>query len=115
MKILNTLAWIKIHSIKLSRSGNQNVFLSICWRNIQVWTLVYEVVCTSGFEFLKTFVRIFEMYEFSIATFIKVLSYQSFDVKCLSQKIGGVWFSLLINKLIDSWERKIIYENLDCI
>ena len=27
MKILNTLAWIKIHSIKLSRSGNQNVFL----------------------------------------------------------------------------------------
>ena len=55
------------------------------------------------------------MYEFSIATFIKVLSYQSFDVKCLSQKIGGVWFSLLINKLIDSWERKIIYENLDCI
>ena len=46
--------------------------------------LVYEVVCTCGFEFLKTFVRIFEMYEFSAAPFIKVLSYQSFDVKCLS-------------------------------
>ena len=29
------------------------------------------------------------------------------------KKIGGVWFSLLINKLTDSYERKAIYENLD--
>ena len=69
------------------------------------------------------------MYEFYAAIFIKVLSYQSFDVKCLLlswdafvyrhakewQKIGGVWFSLLINKLIDSQKRKVIYENFDCI
>ena len=34
MKILDTLAWKNIHSIKLSGSGNQKVFLFICWRNI---------------------------------------------------------------------------------
>ena len=41
---------------------------------------VYEVMCTCGFKFLRTFVRIFEMYEFSAAVFIKVSSYQIFDV-----------------------------------
>ena len=42
--------------------------------------LVYDAVCACGFEFSKTFARIFEMYEFFAAIFIKVLSYQSFDV-----------------------------------
>ena len=45
--------------------------------------LVYEVMCTCGFKFLRTFVRIFEMYEFSAAIFIKAFSYQIVDVKCL--------------------------------
>ena len=45
--------------------------------------LVYEVVCACGIELLRTFLRIFVMHEFSAAIFIKVLSYQSFDVKCL--------------------------------
>ena len=40
-------------------------------------------MCAHGFKFLRTFVMIFEMYEFSAATFIKVLSYQSFEAKCL--------------------------------
>ena len=35
---------------------------------------------TCGFKFLRTFVKIFEMYEFSAAVFIKVSSYQIFDV-----------------------------------
>ena len=39
-------------------------------------------MCAFGFEFLRTFLRIFVMYEFPAANFIKVLSYQSFDVKC---------------------------------
>ena len=88
----STLHHGKIHSIKLSRNVQQKVFLSIYWRNIKVWTLVYEVVCTCGLEFLKTFLRIFVMfvneevceivliissstdYEFSAAIFIfKVL------------------------------------------
>ena len=73
----------KDHSMKSSGSGNQKVFLSICWWNIYVWTLIYEAVCACGFECLRTFVRIFEMYEFSAANFIKILSYQSFDVKYL--------------------------------
>ena len=34
MKISNTSAWRKFHSIKLSGSGKQKVFLWICWRNI---------------------------------------------------------------------------------
>ena len=56
------------------------------------------------------------MYEFFPAIFIKVLSYQSLNVKWLLiswnlcvysyasewKKIGGVWFSLLTNKLIES-------------
>ena len=42
--------------------------------------MVYEVVCTCGFEFLRTLVRIVRMDEFFPAV---VLSYQSFDVKCL--------------------------------
>ena len=45
--------------------------------------MVYEVNCACGFEFLRTFLRIFEMYEFPAAIFIKVLSHQSFDVKFL--------------------------------
>ena len=32
--------------------------------------LVYAVVCTCGFEFLKTFMRIFEMCEFSAAIYL---------------------------------------------
>ena len=44
---------------------------------------VYEVMCTCGFKFLRTFVRIFEMYELSAAIFIKVFSCQIVDVKCL--------------------------------
>ena len=44
---------------------------------------VYEVMCTCGFKFLRTFVRIFEMYELSTAIFIKVFSYKIFHVKCL--------------------------------
>ena len=99
MKFLNTSAWRKIHSIKLSDNGlqkvflngrqkvflngHQKVFLSIYWINIYVWTLAYEVEYACGFEFLRTFLRIFVMYEFSAAVFIKVLSYQSFDVKWL--------------------------------
>ena len=80
-----------------------------------VRTLVYEVVYSCSFEFLRNFFRKFVKYEFSAAPFIKILSYQSFDVKCLQSsrdacvdrqarkwsKIGGVWFSLLIIKLID--------------
>ena len=46
----------KIHSIKFSRNGHQNMFLSIYCRNIKVRTLVYEAVLH---EFLKTFLRIF--------------------------------------------------------
>ena len=42
----------------------------------------YEVVCACGFKVLRTFLRIFVMYEFPAAIFIKVLGYQSFDVKC---------------------------------
>ena len=83
MKILNNSTWRKIHSMKSSGSGNQKVFLSICWRNIYAWTLIYEVVCACGFECLRMFVRIFELYQFSAANFIKILSYQSFDVKYL--------------------------------
>ena len=45
--------------------------------------LVYEAMCTCDFKFLRTFVKIFEMYEFCTAIFIKVFSYQIFDVKCL--------------------------------
>ena len=48
MKFLNTSAWRKIHSIKLSGSGNQKVLLSICsgkclgmnaglWSSVNVW------------------------------------------------------------------------------
>ena len=59
MKFLNTSAKRKVHSIKLSGSSQQKVFFSIYWRNIQVWTLVYEVVCACGFEFLRTFLGIF--------------------------------------------------------
>ena len=44
--------------------------------------LVYDAVCACGSEFLRTFMKIFEMYEFSAAIF-KVLSYQSFEVKFL--------------------------------
>ena len=90
IKFLNTSSWRKIHSIKLSRNGHQKVFLLNYWRNMQVWTLVYEVVCKCGLEFLKTFLKIFVMfvneceivliisnsteYEFSAAFFIfKVL------------------------------------------
>ena len=79
--------------------------------------MVYEVVCTCGFEFLRTFVRIVRMDEFFPAV---VLSYQSFDVKCLliswdlcvyrynkrmEKKIGGVWFSPLINRLTPRREK----------
>lgn len=42
-----------------------------------MWTLVYEVMRACGFEFLSTFVRIFEMYGFSAAIYIKILSYSS--------------------------------------
>ena len=45
--------------------------------------MVYEVMCTCGFKFLRTFVRIFETCELSAAIFIKVFSYQTFDVKSL--------------------------------
>ena len=44
MKFLNTSSWRKIHSIKLSRNGHQKMFLSIYWRNVYVWMLVYDVV-----------------------------------------------------------------------
>ena len=49
----------KIHSIKLSRNSHHKVFLLIYCRNILVRTLVYEVVCACGFEFLRNFLRIF--------------------------------------------------------
>ena len=52
--------------------------------------MVYEVVCTCGFEFLRTLVRIVRMDEFFPAV---VLSYQSFDVKCL----------------LISWDLRVIY------
>ena len=38
--------------------------------------LVYEVVWACGFEFLRTFVRIVEMYEFLAAAF-KILSFEA--------------------------------------
>ena len=44
--------------------------------------LIYEVACARGFEFFRTFLKIFGIYEFS-ATFIKLLRYKSFDVKSL--------------------------------
>ena len=44
--------------------------------------LVYEVVWACGFELLRIF-KVFVMHEFSAAIFIKVLSYQIFDLKCL--------------------------------
>ena len=46
-------------------------------------TLVYDVVCACGFKFLRIFLKNFVMHEFSAAILIKVLSYQSFDVKRL--------------------------------
>ena len=45
--------------------------------------MVYAVVCACGFEFLRIFSMNFVMYEFFAVTIIKVLSYQSFDVKWL--------------------------------
>ena len=46
------------------------------WSNFYVWFWIFE-----------NFVRIFEMYEFFTATFIKVVSYQIFDVKCYGEKL----------------------------
>ena len=75
-----------VHWIKLSGSNHPKVFLPIYWRNIYVWTLVYEVVCACGFEFLANFLRIAFVisgsteYEFSAAIFIEL---SRFDVKCL--------------------------------
>ena len=45
--------------------------------------MAYEVVYACGFELLRTFLKIFVMYELSTAVFIKVFSYENFDVKCL--------------------------------
>ena len=53
------------------------------WSSTCVWFWIFENFC-----------RIFDMYEFSAAIFIKVLSYQSFDVKCL----------LISWDAIDMWE-----------
>ena len=59
----------------------KGVFVELLEKHLGIITLVYKVLWACGFEYLKTFLRNFVMYEFSAAVFIKVLSYQSFDVK----------------------------------
>ena len=54
-KFLNTSTLKKICSDKLSGIGHEKVVLSIYWRNILVWTLVYQVVCVYGFETLRIY------------------------------------------------------------
>ena len=71
--------------------------------------MVYEVMCTYGFKFFRTFVSSPQLFllKFSV---IKYLMWSVYG-----KKIGDAWLSVQINKLIDSKEREIIYENLDCI
>ena len=62
--------------------------------------MVYEVVCTCGFEFLRTLVRIVRMDEFFPAV---VLSYQSFDVKCLL-----ISWDFRVYRYAREWKKKFV-------
>ena len=66
IKISNTSVWRKIHSIKLSGSGNQ-VFCQLAGEIFR-----YERWCV-WFWFFENFLRSFILYEFSVAIFINVL------------------------------------------
>ena len=61
--------------------------------------MVYEVMCKCDFKVLRFFMTTFEMYEFSTAIFIKVFSYQIFDVKFMVKNWWRMAFTL--GKYID--------------
>ena len=87
MKILNTSARRKIHSIKLSESSNQKVFLSICWKNnlgmnaglwssVCVWFWSFENFCEDFWDvwvLRNYFYKSFELSKFWCKVFTNII------------------------------------------
>ena len=83
----NEVFWTPQHEERSVQSNYQDVNTKRCFCrfvgeifryepfNMNYLWNIDEVACASGFEFLRNFLRIFEMYEFSEALFIKGLSY----------------------------------------
>ena len=83
----NEVFWTPQHEERSVQSNYQDVDTKRCFCrfvgeifryepfNMNYLWNIDEVACASGFEFLRNFLRIFEMYEFSEVLFIKGLSY----------------------------------------